>query len=265
MRSDTGRKLLTPENGAVQVTPDSLKLGRQAFYAQTFGNEVFLTDVMGLLSGPIRPASFALGILALWGRGTTNLQVPLMQDAVIGGRQFRRGEWVSTGIDVPRGVWVPLGMKLRWNRGHIQGGITCAACHSTVDAQTGKVIDGSPNPDFDPGLVMALASISAAFFPHTSLEAWKAAPNGSQSVVTTNGATAALPNAAMLENAVDAVMLQWHPGNFNSTVDLVANPTQLPVSWTRGNHPYSWSGVFGVGPFRGLAAQNNAEQQRSRT
>jgi hypothetical protein len=39
--------------------------------------------------------------------------------------------------------------------------------------------------------------------------------------------------------------------------DLVANPTQNPSSFTWEAHPYSFSGAFMAGPFRGLSVQNN--------
>jgi len=30
-----------------------LRLGRRAFYKENFGNEIFLSDVMGILDGPL--------------------------------------------------------------------------------------------------------------------------------------------------------------------------------------------------------------------
>jgi hypothetical protein len=49
----------------------------------------------------------------------------------------------------------------------------------------------------------------------------------------------------------------WPRGNFDSLTDMKADPTQNPVSFTWGNHPYGWSGNFMAGPFRGLTSQNN--------
>ena len=50
-----------------------------------------------------------------------------------------------------------------------RAGITCALCHATVDAQSGKVIEGAPNQDFNAGLLLALATNSAAYFMHTDV------------------------------------------------------------------------------------------------
>jgi hypothetical protein len=50
-------KQLSPENRAVAVTEDLLKLGRKAFYSETFGNEVFQKDGVGALDSPINPVT----------------------------------------------------------------------------------------------------------------------------------------------------------------------------------------------------------------
>jgi hypothetical protein len=51
------KKQLSPENQAVAVTEDLLKLGRKAFYSETFGNEVFQKDGVGALDSPINPVT----------------------------------------------------------------------------------------------------------------------------------------------------------------------------------------------------------------
>ena len=62
VQTDEGQKQLSPENGAVAVTEDLLTLGRKAFYSETFGNEVFQTDVVGALDGPINPVTMTKAI-----------------------------------------------------------------------------------------------------------------------------------------------------------------------------------------------------------
>lgn len=52
LQTDEGQKQLSPENRAVAVTEDLLKLGRKAFYSETFGNEVFQKDAVGALDSP---------------------------------------------------------------------------------------------------------------------------------------------------------------------------------------------------------------------
>jgi hypothetical protein len=51
------KKQLSPENRAVAVTGDLLKLGCKAFYSETFGNEVFQKDGVGALDSPINPVT----------------------------------------------------------------------------------------------------------------------------------------------------------------------------------------------------------------
>jgi hypothetical protein len=234
-----GDKMVSRTRPASGGDAASASYGREQYYGQTFGNEVFLTDIMGILDGPLRPWYIAKAILKLNGAGTDDLIVECAADATIGGRQFRKGEPLHTGIDVPRGAWAPLGMPMFVRGGRILAGITCAACHSTVDRETGKVIDGAANLNLNTGLLLAMATNSASYFMHTDVDPRE------------------VPDPVKLEEAVDEALLQWQPGTFDSMVDMVQATTRIPTSWTLGNHPYSWSGAFAVGPFRGLSAQNN--------
>jgi len=253
-----GRATISPAHGAAPTDEESLRLGRRAFYAETFGNEVFLTDILGMMSGPLRFGGVAKALWDLGGKGTTNLRVPLSESARIGGVDFRAGDLIDTGLDAPAGAYAPLGVKVSYSLGRLRMGITCAACHSTVDPASKRVIQGGPNPDLNLGLMLALASNSAAFFPHAELSGPAAkASAGGQSVVASDGSTAALPDAKAFEDMVDAVFLKWPPGNFDSMIDLVSAPTQLPTSFTRWNHPFAYSGPFAIGPFRGLSVQTN--------
>jgi hypothetical protein len=256
--TNAGREQLSSSNGAVKVDDGLLKLGRRAFYKETFGNEVFLTDIVGILDGPLHITSVSTAILALHGRATTNLRVEVPETVTIGGRVFQKGSYLDTGLDVPRGALVPLGMSFSVSRWHIRVGITCAACHATVDPDSGKVIEGAPNNDLNAGLLLALGTNSAAYFMHTDVAPLQAvAQDGAHTTVTSTGERQALPEAVALENAVDQAMLMWPRGNFDSLTDMKADPTQNPVSFTWGNHPYGWSGNFMAGPFRGLTSQNN--------
>lgn len=257
-KTPEGRAMLSPGQGAVATDAATLKLGRESFYAETFGNEVFLTDIVGAVSGPVRLSAVGRALWRLGGRGTTNLRVELAETATVGGRTFRRGEWIDTGLDVPRGAYAPLGMKLTYSLGRLRMGMTCAACHSTVDPATGRVIHGAPNGDLNAGLLLALATNSAAYFPHAEVAdpAALASSDGPR-VVAADGSRVPLPDPRALEDLVDATLLKWPPGGFDSMIDLVAAPTQLPTSFSRWNHPFAFSGPFAVGPFRGLSAQTN--------
>ncbi|MBD2501176.1 hypothetical protein [Anabaena azotica] len=91
LQTEEGRKQLSPENGAFAVTQETLKLGRDAFYSDTFGNEIFQTDVVGALNGPINLLTVGAAIAKLGGKHTTNLQIPLNEDVTIGDRTFKAG------------------------------------------------------------------------------------------------------------------------------------------------------------------------------
>ena len=169
MQTPDGKKQLSPRNGAVKVDDALLRLGRRAFYKETFGNEIFLSDVVGILDGPLRLSNVMKAVLALHGRATTNLRVEVPETVTIGNRTFRKGAFFDTGLDVPRGAVVPLGMSISISRWRIRAGITCAACHATVDPESGKVIEGAPNQDLNAGLLIALATNSAAYFMHTDV------------------------------------------------------------------------------------------------
>jgi hypothetical protein len=67
LQTDEGQKQLSPENRAVAVTQDLLKQGRNAFYSEIFGNEVFKKDGVGALDSPINPVTFENSLLGnLW-------------------------------------------------------------------------------------------------------------------------------------------------------------------------------------------------------
>jgi len=254
----TGAERPSDANGAVPIDDGVLALGRSAFYAETFGNEMFLTDVLGIIDGPLGLVQFAEALLRLHGRATTNLRVPIAYDQVVGGRAFKRGELVDTGLDVPRGGLVPLGMAIRRRAGKVRIGITCAACHSTVDERTGLVVHGAPNGDLEAGLLLALATNSAAYFPHVAVGPLADyASERSASVRDSHGRLARLPDPERFEHTVDAMLLEWPPGSFDSMVDLVAAPTQLPDSFTFEDYPFNYSGAFMAGPFHGLSVQSN--------
>jgi hypothetical protein len=185
--------------------------------------------------------------------------VAIAHDAVVGGRAFKAGELIDTGLDVPEGVLLPLGVRVRFADFRFKAGLTCAACHSTVDRATGKVVHGAVNRDLNTGLLLALASNSSAYFAHADRAALDAALKASNVTVPgTEGQPAPVPNGDVLEDAVDRVFLQWPPGFFDSTIDLVSNPTDTPDSFTLDDHPYGLSGFAAVGPFRGLAAFPNS-------
>lgn len=258
LQTDAGKEMLSPDRGAVKVTQDLIDLGRKAFFTETFGNEYFFTDVVGAIDGPINLISMGKAIAALHGKPTTNLQIPLDEDVTVGGRLFKAGSLLSTGLDVPKGSLLPLGMVTKVKGGKVRVGITCAACHAAVDPASGLVREGAPNIDVDTGLLQAFGTNSAAMFRQTGVNPISTTmPVGEHSYIDATGQEAYLPDAKTVEDAVDAQLLAWMPGNFDSTLDNRNNPSQIPSSYTFDSYPYGWSGHSAVGWFQGLTTLNS--------
>jgi hypothetical protein len=248
--TEEGRRTLSPANGTVAIDAAVIARGREAFYRETFGDEVFLTDVMGMLDGGLTPFEVVRAVAALKGAPTTNLRVRMARDVTIGERTYRKGEEVPTGLDVPKGGAFIIGIKSFYDRGHLRMGITCALCHAAVDPESGKVVEGAPNADLNAGLLMALAKNSSAYFMHASVPE---ADGGTPA----QGARPALPDAAAVEAATKVQVASWPPGGFDSSADRVTNPTSIPSSFSAYGEPYSWSGRERLGPFGGLSSLNN--------
>jgi len=264
LKTDEGKQQLSADNGAVAITEDLIKLGRKAFYTETFGNEVFLTDVTGALDGPLNIGNLVKAIASLGGKHTTNLQVTMDRDMQVGDRTFKKGDILNTGLDVPANSLFPLGIVTHINQGKIRVGISCAACHAAVDNLSGRIIEGAPNNNLDTGLILALASNSAAWFRQTGVNP-STIRRGETTYIKADdkgyprhrSRRSRLPDAKALENAVDAELLTWSPGNFDSTGDNVNNPSQNPSSYTFAAYPYGWSGNAAIGWFHGLTTLNS--------
>jgi len=245
-------------DGPERTDEETLRLGREAFYGETFGNELFLNDIMGLLDGPLSIRGILKATAALKGEGTTNLRVKAEKDAVVGGKTIRKGDLIDTGLDVAKGSYVPLGLKIAMNKGKVRVGVGCIACHAVYDPMSGKVIEGPPNRDLNVGLLLALAENSTAFFTHTGvtkeqIEGLIRFKEQAKSWVTDSGGNRVpLPDPDELERLVDEELMKWPPGSIDTSIDMVNNPVQIPDSFTLGDHPYNWNGSAFAGPFKGL-------------
>lgn len=257
LETEEGRELLSPDQGAVAITEELIDLGREAFYTETFGNDVLFTDIVGVIDGPIGIGKLTKAILALKGEPTSNLQVSLDEDVTVGDRTFKAGSVINTGIDVPQGSILPLGLTTHLDQGKLRVGITCALCHATVNEKTGRIIEGATNTNINLGVLLAMATNSAALFRQTDVNP-NNIPLGQHQYINSDGEEAYLPDPKLLEDEVDAAMLSWPPGNFVSNGDLKNNSAQIPSSYTHEAWPYAWSGVASIGWFHGLTTLNNA-------
>lgn len=255
LRTPDGKAQLYPSTGAIRIDDDLVRRGRDIFYRETFGNEVFFTDILGALDGGLSAFDFSSAIFALAGRGTSNLEVRLARDVKVGDRFWRAGEIVKTGLDVAEGETVPLGIRVFYDRGTVRIGVTCALCHASVDKRTGLVVEGAPNTDLEAGLLLALASNPAALWPQSGIQSladFQTKPD--RFVRQQAGGTGLLPDRAALGDAIRTMLAGWPAGSVDTTADLIVNPTSIPSSFTREAWPYGWSGQAAIGPFRGLAS-----------
>lgn len=246
-------------------SPETLELGKKMFYEETFGNEVFFTDIMGLFDGPITIPNMVKVIVKLGGKGTENLQVELAESFTVGDQTFQKGELFDTGLDVPKGAFSPLGVKVKFADGRLKAGLSCALCHATVDRDTGMILQGISNSNLNMGLLLAMGTNTSAYFTHSeikSLEDYLSDSGGK--IKDSNGNIVRLPDHQALEEAVDQHIAHWPKGSLDTTIDFVSSPVQIPDTFTLGDHPYGWSGQGIIGPYQGLsAAINNAHAQNT--
>lgn len=258
LRTVEGRRMLAPASGAVRLDEGLIASGRRDFYGETFGSEAFLSDVLGFLDGGLSAKQLALALLELGGAGTTDLRVRLAANVVVGGTELRAGETISTGLDVPRGAYLPLGLRFFYDRGRVRVGATCALCHATVDRASGRVVEGAPNADLRAGLLLALSSNPAALIGLAGIGSLAPYLTRPENIVrTSSGPSAVLPDPGALARDVRAALGSWPAGSFDSTFDSARNPTSIPSSFTAFSHPYGWSGQAMAGPFRGLWSLRN--------
>jgi hypothetical protein len=127
------------------------------------------------------------------------------------------------------------------------------------------VVEGVPTNDLNAGLIMALATNSSAYFTHANIKSLKRYIRSlDRVVVDSKGRKSSLPDPQLLEKEVDRTFVSWPRGNFDSTIDMKANPSQIPDSFTLGDHPYGWSGFAAAGSFRGLSTfSNNVHAQNA--
>lgn len=258
LATERGAAELAPTAGAIRLTSQLAEEGRKIFYQETFGNERFLTDVVGVLDGGIDAGAVLRALLSLGGRGTNDLRVRLARDVKLEDRVLRAGTSISTGLDVPRGGWLPLGIRVFYDRGSLRVGVTCAACHATVDPDSGLVVEGAPNTNLNAGFLLALASNSSAYFLHTGITSFEPyLKREPMAVLSSEGVYSQIPDPDLFESDVSERLARWPPGFFDSTGDGIDNPVSIPDAFTASAYPYGWTGFAALGPFRGLSALIN--------
>jgi hypothetical protein len=206
--------------------------GRSVFRFETFGNERFFSDMLGLDEG-------------LEARGITP------NDLLAAGVQFDGDKLPSDfrRVDVGNGSYTdPLATTRLIEANAVIGlvarqgqiGVTCAWCHARADdrigAGVGRRLDGVPNTRLAVGEVLAWGARSRAYLPFVNVSGVGSGPRVALESVT---------DAAQAETAVDEALRAWPRGQADVLPDGAGNPTEIPSLFVLNTHgPYLWDGSF---------------------
>lgn len=257
--------------GAVEITEELLKDGKDIFFNRDVGDMFGLQRVFGFQKGITRLLpEYILAVLRQGMQPTSNLKIFPLRRIQLGDRSINPGIPVSTGFDLKRhGIrlrtlndiiasFLPIGLKVSLDGLSFSGDITCAVCHAALSPK-GNVQDGVPNGDLNVPLFIALAPNSAAGFARLNFNPLDPKYQGNGKVILdSQNQPVELPDPDKFEKAFDSAVLDVPQGNFESSPDLINNTTQIPSVFTLGSGPFGFDGGFAVGPFNGLSAINNA-------
>jgi len=214
---------------------DRVDWGRSVFRFETFRNERFWSDTLGLAEGFARREVTPNGLLAAG--------IQLDSDKLPS--DFRRSDVGIGPYTDPRATRrlieanAVIGLVAREDR----IGVTCALCHSRADDRfadgVGRRLDGLPNTDLRVGQLIAWGERSRSYLPFLNVFG---AGRGPQVDLPT---MAGFDMADAVERAVDDALLGWPPGQADATPDGVGNPTEIPAVFNLIDvGPYDWDGLF---------------------
>jgi cytochrome c2 len=211
--------------------------GRSVFRFETFGNERFWSDTLGLAEGLARRKITPNGLLAL-GVQFDGDKVP---------SDFRRSDVGIGPYTDPRATRrlldanAVIGLVARGER----IGVTCALCHSRADDRigdgVGRRLDGLPNTRLKVGALIAWGERSRAYLPFLNLVGLGRGPRVDPAASPPDDPLA----SARLERDVDAALRAWPAGQSDVVPDGVGNPTDImPVFNLVDVGPYNRDGFF---------------------
>jgi hypothetical protein len=186
---DDGDAVLTSRD---PVPPGNPAAGREIFRFDTFGNERFWTDTLRMhevIQSAVDPlTALAVGL---------KVDADALPPGILGQVDLTDPATTVALLELDAVV----GLKAQVENGTIQRvGITCALCHSDVDDSVqegiGRRLDGYPNRDLDPGLILSLSP-------------------------------------ALQDPAVQAVLTSWGPGRYDAywNHDGMNDPTLIPPAY----------------------------------
>jgi hypothetical protein len=219
---------------AEENAQDLVEQGRNIFRFDTFGDEVFWTDQLGLdqvIASTTPRQALDLGLKVDAGALTKRQRAALKQ-----GKINLDDPAVTVQLVQQNAV---LGLIASTSRsGSLRVGLSCAVCHSTVDDSVapgiGLRIDGLANRDLNVGAIVA------------------SVPN-LQPIV----ALLALADPGITTDEVKAVLLAWGPGKFDAELFLdgkgfqpdgtTSAATLMPnARGLSGHNLHTWTGGWGT-------------------
>ncbi len=261
--------------GLIQITEKLISDGRDRFFNQLLGdpasigqifaetNQLFAITLDSL--APVDPAKDPDGILAFRRQtlltlllrprvAETNLKIRADRDLRLGSTVFPAGSEVSTGMDIAVGETGPVGLQ--------SGGISCAACHASVDPASGQTVTGRANADLNIGLFLALSSNTTSSFLRfnkNQIDPFDPRfPRTGRRIIDSDGHTVQLPDPVAFETAVDDLVLTIPPGGFDAAADATTAVSKIPDCFVFGEGGMGWDGGFQIGPFGGVTAITSA-------
>jgi hypothetical protein len=212
---------------------EMLEKGKAVFRYETFGDEVFWTDKLQLHKAIAHKDAGGLG------EGLTpkaaldaglKVDLDILPEAVK--REIEQGDFLNdtrvTMTLLKLNAVVGVVGKFD-NTKLVSIGVTCAACHSTVDSKTGlgKRLDGWPNQDLNVGAIISMAPDLSAFTDMLQVD----------------------------EATVKKVLATWGPGKFDAELNLDGKAmrpdgksaaTLIPEAFGHAGHNlHTWTGGWG--------------------
>ncbi|MCB1918039.1 MAG: c-type cytochrome [Rhodocyclaceae bacterium] len=217
---------------------DAVARGRSVLMDETFGNEAFFGDVIGLhsLLAAVSPAdAVALGVQVDIARLPQSV-VDLMTGSDLAAKDAALADPATTRLLLENDAVIGVRARFDGEGKLIRAGLTCALCHVTVSPTEFQLsagptllpigepqFDGVPNNRIDAGTILSLTPFVQN--------------------LGDGGATA-------------AVLQSWGAGNFdiralpdNPLEDDVVNPTNNPPIWNfvdlaEQGYRFGWDGLF---------------------
>jgi len=275
-------KMLLQPAPKANLNPAVVDLGTKILANETFGNEVFWTQILGLLNGSIEVNGQSVGVLPIildsidsldgtkgnlfTGNGnafTQNLVINIPPNTTLDGIIKLPAGPFATGLAVPKGSPVPVGVvpvavssstpgslnpstvNSSYPNQNFTFGVSCSLCHEVV-LKDGSRMPGMANNQLQIGAIFAFSSNSAALFPLGGAMPSDIDPFKSGQIKFDNDGDGIVDKdqAIDFERLIDEEFLLTPKGYFDVTLDARTNPTQTPVNSTNGNQPLLWDGLF---------------------